>query len=318
MALFLFMCGLFSVNAQDLIILKDGNIIEAKVLEISPTEIRYKRFDHLDGPTIIVMAVDVLSIRYENGKTEIINAASQLATTPQRVPSQQPTVSDANRPFRSPRLNTIGGTVGYLGISNFGFSLNGTVSPAPYTFFDFNIGLGFAAFSFNGNINFCGFVPFGNNGWYGGIGMGGGVLEVVDSMNGFFAINAVTGLLFFNWLNISATLQMELAPEFNVRIRPMVGYAYRFKTRSNNISNETYSHKARNVSGMVQQKVGNTWRNVMAGDVFNLDTIVRIGRSSSLTIVDGNNNVTLTYRTNSNGLSISELISMETNYSTIK
>jgi len=74
-AFLLFACGVFSVNAQDLIVLKDGNMIEAKVLEISTIEIRYKRFDHLDGPTITVPAANVMSIRYENGKTEIINAA---------------------------------------------------------------------------------------------------------------------------------------------------------------------------------------------------------------------------------------------------
>lgn len=219
-ALFLLLGGVFSVYAQDLIILKDGNTIEAKVIEISPTEIRYKRFDHLDGPTIVVLAAEVLSIRYENGRTEIINAITQPST-----------VQTLNQPIRNPRFNTLGVTIGYLGVSNFGFSLKGTVSPAKYTFFDFNLGLGFSDFSFNGNINFNGFVPFNKGGWYGGLGLGGGVYESGDSMNGFFAINAITGFLFFNWLNISAALQMEVAPEFNFRIIPMVGYVYRFKSQ---------------------------------------------------------------------------------------
>jgi len=70
---FLFL-GICSVAAQDIIILKDGNTIAAKVSEISPTEIRYKRFDNLDGPTIVIPADRVLSIRYQNGTQEIINA----------------------------------------------------------------------------------------------------------------------------------------------------------------------------------------------------------------------------------------------------
>ncbi|MDR0473778.1 MAG: hypothetical protein LBH43_08950, partial [Treponema sp.] len=74
-AVFLLAGGIFYVNAQDLIILKDGNVIEAKVIEISHSEIRYKRFDHLEGPTIVVLKADVLSIRYENGTSEIISAA---------------------------------------------------------------------------------------------------------------------------------------------------------------------------------------------------------------------------------------------------
>jgi hypothetical protein len=70
-----FIGGLFSLNALDLIVLRDGNMIDAKVLEISPTEIRYKRADNLNGPTIIILRDTVLSIRYENGIVEVINAS---------------------------------------------------------------------------------------------------------------------------------------------------------------------------------------------------------------------------------------------------
>jgi hypothetical protein len=73
---FLFFSGVFSVNAQDLLILKDGNTVEATVLEISSTEIRYRRFDNLEGPIIVIPVTNVLSIRYENGTTEIINSVA--------------------------------------------------------------------------------------------------------------------------------------------------------------------------------------------------------------------------------------------------
>ena len=73
--LFLIMGGVFYIYAQDLIILKNGNVIEAQVLEISPLEVRYKRFNHLDGPVIIILKNDVLSIRYRNGMVEIFNNA---------------------------------------------------------------------------------------------------------------------------------------------------------------------------------------------------------------------------------------------------
>jgi len=72
--------GVFSVNAQDLIILKNGNVIEGKVMEISPTEIRYKRLNNLNGPMMIIPADNVLSIRYENGITEVINEAATGGT----------------------------------------------------------------------------------------------------------------------------------------------------------------------------------------------------------------------------------------------
>jgi len=92
---FLFV-GICSVTAQDIIILKDGNTIAAKVSEISTTEIRYKRFDNLDGPTIVIPADRVLSIRYQNGTQEIINAnagqkntqAKPVDTTPAMDPDK--------------------------------------------------------------------------------------------------------------------------------------------------------------------------------------------------------------------------------------
>ena len=86
-----FLLGVFSVSAQDLIVLKDGSIIEVKVIEISSSEIRYKRFDHLDGPTIVINAANVLSIKYENGRTEIINSVPATAKQPrqERQPLQR-------------------------------------------------------------------------------------------------------------------------------------------------------------------------------------------------------------------------------------
>jgi len=52
--------------AQDIINLKSGEVIEAKVVEVSPVEIKYKNFNHQDGPMIVILADDVLYIRYEN------------------------------------------------------------------------------------------------------------------------------------------------------------------------------------------------------------------------------------------------------------
>jgi len=76
----LFFAGVLSVNALDLIILKNGTVIEAKVMEITPTEIRYKRPTNLNGPMIIIPANDVLSIRYENGTTDFIGGGGTGTT----------------------------------------------------------------------------------------------------------------------------------------------------------------------------------------------------------------------------------------------
>jgi hypothetical protein len=304
------LAGIFYANAQDLLILKDGNTIEAKVLEISPTEIRYKRFDHLDGPTIVVLAENVLSIRYENGRTEIINAVTHPATTIPNISTQPTTVQTVNQPNRNPRLNTIGATLGYQGVSAFGFTLNGTVSPANYTFFDFNLGLGFNSFAFNGRINFNAFVPFKSGGWYAGIGIGGGYNEL---FGGVIAGNITTGFIFFNWLNIGYTLQLGNFDGI-VNNNIAVGYSYRFNSQQNSAINNSVDIKdgyiVRRVRGRVQQKSGKTWVDIKVGDILTKDTFVRIGNDSSLRIVDGNNKTfTFSSYTPANGYSIEEHIS---------
>jgi len=108
-----FVLGVFSVSAQDLIVLKDGNIIEAKVMEISPSEIRYKRIDHLEGPTIVIMATNVLSIRYENGRTEIINAFPVTGQQITQARSSENTAIDPNKFIFGINANA-GGTIASL------------------------------------------------------------------------------------------------------------------------------------------------------------------------------------------------------------
>ena len=54
--IFLFCIIIFAsinANAQDTIVKLSGDIILAKVSEITPTEIKYKRFDFQDGPTYV-------------------------------------------------------------------------------------------------------------------------------------------------------------------------------------------------------------------------------------------------------------------------
>ena len=65
--------GVFYVTAQDILVLINGNILEAKIIEISTFEIRYKHFDNLEGPIYIIPISNVLSIRFENGTQQIFN-----------------------------------------------------------------------------------------------------------------------------------------------------------------------------------------------------------------------------------------------------
>ena len=74
--------------SQDTITLRNSDDILAKVIEVSPSEIKYKRFDNLDGPTHIILVADVLMIRYENGTKGIFNVekAAPIADTTTSTP----------------------------------------------------------------------------------------------------------------------------------------------------------------------------------------------------------------------------------------
>ena len=57
--------------SQDIITKKSSEDIQAKVTEVTTTEIKYKKFDNQSGPTFTILKSDVLMIRYENGSKDI-------------------------------------------------------------------------------------------------------------------------------------------------------------------------------------------------------------------------------------------------------
>ena len=66
--------------AQDLITLRDGTDIEARVLEVGDTEIRYRRADNPDGPSFVLPISDLLLIRYANGANQTFLPPDTLGT----------------------------------------------------------------------------------------------------------------------------------------------------------------------------------------------------------------------------------------------
>ncbi len=82
--LFLSVFTALSTYAQDQLFKKDNTKLEVKILEINPTEIKYKLFTYQDGPTIIVAKSDVALIIYQNGSHETF-AQQPVQTTQQPI-----------------------------------------------------------------------------------------------------------------------------------------------------------------------------------------------------------------------------------------
>ena len=57
-------------SAQDLIVKKDGTVIQSKVTKVGTTEVEYKKWSNQDGPQYSIAVADILAINYQNGEKE--------------------------------------------------------------------------------------------------------------------------------------------------------------------------------------------------------------------------------------------------------
>jgi len=128
--LILLIIGLTSVYAQDIITFRNSEQIKARVTEISTSEIKYKQFEHLDGPNRVVSRAEVFAINYENGTREVINSAGKTNET--QTTSQTQTRNEIIKRQSNP--NTCRGFA--LGINY----MNGFVF-SKYSHIDFGFGV---------------------------------------------------------------------------------------------------------------------------------------------------------------------------------
>lgn len=63
--------------AQDVIVKKDSATIVCKVLEITSTEVKYKKISNQNGPTYSLPKTDIQVINYENGERECFDTTQQ-------------------------------------------------------------------------------------------------------------------------------------------------------------------------------------------------------------------------------------------------
>lgn len=58
------------LEAQDIVILKDGRSVTAKVMEIDDNAVKYRLYDEPDGVVYNISKSEIREIRYESGRTE--------------------------------------------------------------------------------------------------------------------------------------------------------------------------------------------------------------------------------------------------------
>lgn len=79
---------LCNVYAQDVIVKKDGSTILSKVLEVNTTDIKYKKFSNLDGPSYSIVKSEIMSINYENGEKDVFDVVNMDNEVTSKASSQ--------------------------------------------------------------------------------------------------------------------------------------------------------------------------------------------------------------------------------------
>ena len=70
-----------TTNPYDVILLKNGQEIKAKVFEITEQQVKYKDFDYQSGPVRNINKYEIFMITYENGKKEVFNKQPSTPTS---------------------------------------------------------------------------------------------------------------------------------------------------------------------------------------------------------------------------------------------
>jgi hypothetical protein len=85
----------FVANAQDTIFLKNGEEIKSKIKEVTSSEVKYVKYENLDGPIYSLSKAQILMIKYENGSKDIFEEKeSYIEVTPNIKPKSTAQLSD--------------------------------------------------------------------------------------------------------------------------------------------------------------------------------------------------------------------------------
>lgn len=62
--------GIASVQAQDKIHRNNGKVVNAKIIEVGASEVKYKNYDNQDGPVYVLETDRIQKIQFENGSVQ--------------------------------------------------------------------------------------------------------------------------------------------------------------------------------------------------------------------------------------------------------
>ena len=100
-AVAIFLTSSATVFAQDVITLNNGVDIKVVVEEVRMNDIRYKRFDNLNGPVYTLPKSEIFRIVYENGTMDVFSG-----NTVNTITSETPQQTQYSRPVNHPTTSS--------------------------------------------------------------------------------------------------------------------------------------------------------------------------------------------------------------------
>lgn len=132
------LCGMQALLAQDVIVTRLSERIDAKILEVSETEIKYKKQNNPDGPTFIISTEKVSSVIYSNGEVQSFSQAEPKKTDPTEKSATPTSIRHKGWEFNvSPLLSV---NLGNGGGASFQATLGTGRHVADNFFLGFNVG----------------------------------------------------------------------------------------------------------------------------------------------------------------------------------
>lgn len=79
----------FIINAQDVLIMQNGEEIETKIIEVNQSQVKYTLYGDSEGSTYIVNRADVFKIKYASGSETVLNEHKIIEETEVCLPSKR-------------------------------------------------------------------------------------------------------------------------------------------------------------------------------------------------------------------------------------
>ncbi|MCQ2341999.1 MAG: hypothetical protein MJZ75_00700 [Paludibacteraceae bacterium] len=119
------------LSAADIIILKNSTKIDAKILEVSSSEIKYKKINNLDGPMFVVNTNEINSIVFENGDVQTYSTVSQPSQSRNNTIAQNETIEGSTETIMSNGMYSSGKKAHFQFIHSIGVNfIEGMAGPS--------------------------------------------------------------------------------------------------------------------------------------------------------------------------------------------